>query len=348
VGKRNILYKNKTVEDYVITAEDFDSMRGLLESGGLLPPWPFLTPIWLKTWWHTYGDRAGMAIFSVHQGDRVLGLAPLLIRERTASFIGSPDLCDYLDFIVAPGEEKRFFTALLRYLYQQGIGKLDLHCLRPDAAAIKGLAAAAEPLGAKVDCSVEDVFAALELPDTWDKYLARLNKKQRHEIRRKLARLQEAAPYRYHVVEGGEALRFLPVFLEMFRKKPEKAEFLGGAKALFFPAAIKAAVLNDLARFGVLELAGRPVASVLYFDYAGSYYLYNSAFEPDYSSLSAGLLCKVFNIMDAIHKGRLGYDFLKGGEEYKYRLGGREFNIFHCTVNRQDNRCAEDAGEARF
>jgi len=322
--------------DFLVGTESFESMRTLLGEGGISTGLPFVTPVWLEIWWRAFGSGAKLALLSVKQNNLVAGLAPLLIREETASFIGSPDLCDYLDFMVSPGEERRFFTAVLRYLFQNGISKLDLRCLRPEASALTGFKLAAIDAGAEAVTFPEDVSVELELPDTWDQYLERLNKKQRHEIRRKLNRLIEAGPHQYYVLEGEAALRFIPQFLEMFKMKPDKAHFLSGAAAIFFPAVIRAAVLSGLARFGVLELAGRPAAAVFYMDFNGKIYLYNSAYDPAFSYLSAGLLCKILHIKDAIYRGRLVYDFLKGGEEYKYRLGGRELTIYRCIIARPD------------
>ena len=87
-----------------------------------------------------------------------------------------------------------------------------------------------------------------------------------------------------------------------------------------------------LLRFGVLQLNASPVAAVMYFDYQDKVYLYNSGYDPQYSSLSVGLLCKVLCIKDSIQRQRKGFDFMKGAEVYKYRLGGREIPIYSCQI----------------
>jgi len=61
---------------------------------------------------------------------------------------------------------------------------------------------------------------------------------------------------------------------------------------------------------------------MLIFDYGGHYDLYNSGFNPDFSSLSPGQVLTAYTIKDAIENGRTLYDFLRGNEEYKFRLGG--------------------------
>jgi hypothetical protein len=61
-------------------------------------------------------------------------------------------------------------------------------------------------------------------------------------------------------------------------------------------------------------------------------YLYNSGYDPTHSYLSVGLLSKVLSLKDSIDAGRNTCDFLKGAEEYKYRLGGREIPIYSCHI----------------
>jgi CelD/BcsL family acetyltransferase involved in cellulose biosynthesis len=85
-------------------------------------------------------------------------------------------------------------------------------------------------------------------------------------------------------------------------------------------------------RLGVLELDGKSVAQIICFDYNNCIYLYNSGYDPDYVSLSAGLLSKTLSIKDSIESGRNKFDFLKGSEVYKYHLGGHEVPLYNCRI----------------
>jgi len=75
-----------------------------------------------------------------------------------------------------------------------------------------------------------------------------------------------------------------------------------------------------------------PAAMTMGFDYDGSHYLYNSAYDPQFSYLSVGLLCKILCLKESIEKGRRKWNFLKGGEPYKYRLGGQEVSLYSCQI----------------
>ena len=100
----------------------------------------------------------------------------------------------------------------------------------------------------------------------------------------------------------------------------------------FFRSLAEVMAAVGLLRFGILELDTLPVAMVMGFDYNDTMYLYNSAYDPDYSYLSVGLLSKVLSIRESISRGMKKWDFLKGAEPYKYHIGGREIPLSGCRI----------------
>ncbi len=89
---------------------------------------------------------------AVRQGEKIIGIAPLLVKEGKASIIGSEDVCDYLDFVIVPGMEKGVFDTLLDDLKQKGISQLDLRPLRPDSTVLTALVDIARNRGHEVVC----------------------------------------------------------------------------------------------------------------------------------------------------------------------------------------------------
>jgi len=271
---------------------------------------------------------------TLKENETVIGIAPLLVNEETASFIGSADICDYLDFIITPGREPDFFNVLLDNLKLKGINKLDLGPLRPDSTVLTHLVNIARNRGYEVLCHTEDVSLELDLPPTWEEYLAKLNKKQRHEVRRKLRRLSEVGNVEHRFIEvGGEIEDYFDIFLKLFAlSRDEKASFMNPRIESFFRSLAKAMAEIGLLRLGILQLDKVPVAMTMGFDYNDSHYLYNSAYDPQFNYLSVGLLCKVLCIQESIKKGSKKWDFLKGEEPYKYQLGGQEVPIYRCQI----------------
>lgn len=293
-----------------------------------------MLPVWLEVWWRVFGSGAEPYLGVVRQGEEIIGIAPLILEDKTASIIGSADVCDYLDFVVAPGREKAFFTVLLDDLRQKGISHLDLNLLRPDSTVLTGLVPLAHDWKHDVRCDQEDVSLEMDLPATWDEYLALLAPKQRHEVKRKLRRLEEAGIVDYRVVDDrGSVSSVMDVFLRLFAEsRKEKADFMTTRMESFFRTLAEAMAEAGLLRIGILELDTLPAAIVMTFDYHECVYLYNSGYDPQYRSLSVGVLSKVLCVRDSIQRGRKRFDYLKGGESYKHHIGGRDIPLYNCQI----------------
>lgn len=291
-------------------------------------------PEWLRVWWDSFGGKAELSILSIRHQNHVIGLAPLQLKGDSASFIGSIDVCDYQDFITVAGREAEFFEVLLDHLDRQGIAELELGLLRPESTVLSYLVKAAESRGCKATTSQEDVSLEIELPGTWEDYLGMLNGKQRHELKRKFRRLEEAGEINLQMVaDPAEFSRHQEAFFELFKlSSSDKAAFMTERMASFFQALADEMARAKLLKLCLLELNGTPTGAALCFDFNETLHLYNSGYDPRFQALSVGLLCKVTSIKNAIKNGRKKYDFLKGAETYKYRLGGREVPLYSCRI----------------
>jgi CelD/BcsL family acetyltransferase involved in cellulose biosynthesis len=321
---------------YRVTSEDFDSFSSFWREPQSHLKWDclFVVPPWLEVWWQEFGSSADLYLRAVRRGNAVLGLAPLQIRDDEACFIGSEDLCDFLDFVLTPGSEYDFFEALLEDLKQKGVRRLDLGLLRPESETLRHLVGIAKQWSYEVSCATEDVSLELSLPPTWEEYLGMLSGKQRHEVRRKLRRLREKGEVNYRTVEGGEAVEeVIDLFITFFQESREdKRGFLTPRRESFFRTLARAMAQDLILKIGILEIDTKPAAAIMFFCYDDTVYLYNSGYDPQYRFLSAGLISKIMCIKDSIGKGKRKFDFLKGAEEYKYRLGGEEVYLKRCRI----------------
>ena len=293
-----------------------------------------MLPAWLKVWWGEFGSARAPYLWSVWHEDELIGIAPLMIEAETARLMGDSDVCDYLDVIVAPGRETEFFAVLLQYLRQQGVARLDLDSLRADSMTFNHLTAAAKRLNYAVHSEPQDVSMELELPASWDDFLKQLTGKERHEIRRKLRRLNEAARVNFRVVESrADVSKEIDLFLDLFKSnRADKSDFMTDQRASFFRSLANAMAETRILKLFFLELDETPAAAVMCFDYRSTVYLYNNGYDNQYRSLSVGLLSKIYTIQDSIQRGKNMYDFLKGTEAYKHRLGGKPVQLYRCEV----------------
>ncbi|MFH1169334.1 MAG: GNAT family N-acetyltransferase [Chloroflexota bacterium] len=321
---------------YTVTQESFSSLTSYWKNPECNLKWDsvFVLPAWLEVWWREFEPRSELYLGVVRQQDDIIGIAPLQVTDGRAAFIGDTDVCDYMDFIVAPGREEELFAAVLDDLKKKGVSRLELEHVRPDSSVVTHLAEVAKGRGYAVDCRQAAVSFEMSLPPTWDEYLERLEAKQRHELRRKLRRISGAGQAAYRCVDGdGDPDALMASFLKLFAlSREEKARFMNARMEGFFRKLAMAMAGIGLLRFGVLEMNALPVAMIMGFDYNDTVYLYNSAYDPAYTSLSVGLLSKAFGIRESIQSGRNKWDFLKGDEAYKRHIGGTEVPLYSCRI----------------
>jgi CelD/BcsL family acetyltransferase involved in cellulose biosynthesis len=297
-------------------------------------PYVFSLPGWMEAWWRHFGTGYELFIMVLRHGGSVTGIAPFKRQGRTVSFIGDASVCDYLDFIILPGEEPAFFEMLIGENAARGIGRLELGTLRPDSAAVRFLLTLAESHGFNVERQEADVSYEMDLPESYETYLDGLAAKQRHELLRKERNLEMEAGVSFRLLRDEEAgAGDIESFLNLMTvSRKDKARFLTENMKGFFRNACRAMAANGLLRLGFLKLGDKPLAAVLGFEYNNYVYLYNSGYDPDYTDLSVGLMSKLAFIRWSIENHKRGFDFLKGPEVYKKRLGGRHVRLSACNL----------------
>ena len=318
----------------IAEAASFAPARPLWESLLRRMPWRsvFLTPEWQETWWDEFGSDGELRLIAVGPSGAPLGLAPLRLRDGALSFLGGADLFDYHDFIAA---DPAFYPALFDCLEREDWRTMTLDSVPEWSPTLRLLPEAAIERGCAVEIEDEDVAPGLALPPSWDEYLASLRKKDRHELRRKLRRLEAAGEIRVRLASPDSIERDFAVFNDvMAESREEKREFLSPERESFFRSIVHKMQDAGRLRLFLLEIAGDPAAAVLAFDYDGKRLLYNSGYRHEHADLAAGLMLKALCVKDAIAGGLAYFDLLRGGEPYKHRLGAVDARILRIRVTR--------------
>jgi CelD/BcsL family acetyltransferase involved in cellulose biosynthesis len=275
-----------------------------------------------------------MHLAAVRRAHDIIGIAPLMLQDGEAFFMGDTNVCDYQDFILAPGKSDEFFNTLLDDLKQAGIKRLNLEAVRPDSTVQTALINVAETRGYQVSCKKLDISYEMELPESWDDYLLLLKGKQRHEIRRKLRRLDEAGNFSYRIVDDPAGAKTeIEIFLKLFKmSRNDKEMFMTAEMTSFFRSLTQTLAEEKILKLFFLDFNDTPAAALICFEYESGVYLYNNGFDIRFRSLSVGILSKVFSIQNSIQRGKQRYDFLKGAETYKSHLGGKALTLYRCKI----------------
>ena len=304
----------------------------------------FLTREWQSVWWQNLGTGE-LRVITFRQDDGALsGIAPLFVDKETdghlsLSLVGCVDVSDYLDLIVARGCEEQVYAALFDTLTRADFpawDSLDLCTVPASSPTNTTLKTMAEARGFKIEHKRHDVSPMIELPDDWDAYLATLDKKQRHEVRRKLRRIEEVNA-KWYVIDSADALdQAVLDFVELHKKsRPDKNVFMDTRMQSFFVDAARQLFPHGWLQLAFFEIEGERAAAIWNFVYANDILVYNSGYDPiKYGALSPGIVLFAHSIRDAIAAKRRRYDFLRGNEEYKYRFGAKDTEVMELHIRR--------------
>ncbi len=309
---------------------------------------PFLRYEYLEAWWQTRGGgewlQASLSIITAHEDGNLIGVAPFFHTINHAGqpaflLLGSIEISDYLDLIVRPQDLARFVDALLPYLLQEDQPQwaaLDFYNLLDHSPTLAALQDAAQRHG--LDYRQENLQHSpfIPLPGDWEAYLSGIDKKQRHEIRRKIRRAEESElPVQWYIVEDADSLEAeAEAFLELMAQDPEKAVFLTPQMRQTMKSTIQVAFTAGSLQLVFLTVNGAKAAAYLNFDYGNRIWVYNSGLNRQYMEYSPGWVLLGYLLQWSNHQQRTEFDFMRGNEDYKYRFGAIDRFVVRATLSR--------------
>src|SRR6266498_1311968 len=304
---------------------------------------PFSRYEYLGEWWKTLGggewsvetdsrvERPELVLISATENDQLIGIAPLFITEydsqRALMLLGSIEISDYLDLIVRAEDHARFLSGLLDFLASsvaEDWSVLDWYNLPDSSPTLAVLKTESERRGWTHHEEVYRPTPRIPLHGSFDEYLSRLEKKQRHEIRRKMRRAAESEKnVRFHVIDPTADIESeLNAFFNLMVQDPNKEQFLHPEMREQMTVTIRNAFERGYLWLAFLEVDGAKAAASLNFDYKNKLWGYNSGVGREHMELSPGWVLLSHVIQWCCENNRTEFDFMRGDEEYKYRFGG--------------------------
>ena len=301
----------------------------------------FHQPAYLKLYWEEFGETPEHLLFAFAEDDggAQIGAVAFERAGETLRFLGGTEVTDYLGPVGLPEAQeamsKELWGALLGL---DGWRSADLRGLPEDRRWLPLLRDAATGHGLRVmeDDDPNGVAPFVALPNSWDGYLAALPAKMRHEIRRKANKLEaEAGPFRIVVADGETLDALLDRFVELHRmSEGPKGVFMVPGMEIFFRRLGEAFCRDEVFRLTFIEVGGELAAGTIGFEFGGTSYLYNSAFDRAWGNLAPGMVLVGEDIRLAIEHGCAAFDLLKGDYAYKYRFGATARRVRRLVVER--------------
>jgi len=318
----------------------------------------FLTHEWQSTWWAELGEgELWILAFHDPQDQKLVGIAPLYRVHHTKGkwngltgfhLVGCIEVSDFLDIIIAKGWEDAVYIGLRNWLGSAEAPDWDLcdFCNLPeDSLTYRTLPPLWEAAGHQIQVTQEDVAPHIRLPQRYDDYLLdQVDKKQRHEIRRKQRRAEREATVGFYLVPTTLDDAQLDAEMDGFillqqMSRPDKEEFMTPEMQHFFRRMARRMLDAGYLRLAFLTLNGKKAATLFAFEYRGSFLLYNSGYDTgEFAHFSPGWVLLAYLIQYAIAAGCHLFDFLQGDEEYKYHFGSVDYKVMRVIVRNQAGR----------
>ncbi len=328
----------------------------------------FLTHEWQSVWWQQLG-AGELWILAFYRGEceeqgeeggeqagppratpgssELVGIAPFYLSEhergswagkRSLKLVGCVEVSDFLDVVIAAGWEEQVYYCLLDWLQGEDAPAwdfLDLCNLPEDSLSYKVLPSIFRNAGLRVEVDQEDVAPHVHLPARYENYLMQIDKKQRHEIRRKQRRVERELDVDFTLIQSMDELQeSMDEFLRLQRmSRPDKETFMTPHMERFFRVMAGRMLETGYLHLSFLSLNGEKAAALLAFEYKKELLLYNSGYDTEkWAGYSPGWVLLGYVIQHAIARGIEVFDFLQGDEEYKYRFGGHDYKVMRTLI----------------
>ncbi len=320
--------------------ENFNTLKKYL-------PAPIKQPIFQSVWYleafakHFSSDDK-LILLGIFREEQFIGYGAFEKNDNAIVFLGmkpvfsKEEVTDYGDIYLSDwssGVAVQAWEAIWKWFEDNNISALQLDYVREDSETYK-IFKENKIARTTTAITVQEVAPYITLPNSWDKYLVSLDRKERKELKRKMSRLDTVK--NFHVCSDETLQLDFEEFIRLHRlSDSEKHKFMSEGMKSFFWDLFMAKKGSWEASLCFLKIDGKYTSSIMSFEFEDEIYAYNSGYDSAYDFYSVGLLLHAFKIKEAVEKKKKLYDFLRGGERYKYDLGAKDLQLYRIIISRQ-------------
>jgi CelD/BcsL family acetyltransferase involved in cellulose biosynthesis len=287
---------------------------------------PFQSPAWLLPWWESFSPGE-LSTACVRLDGRLVGLAPFYLETSPLGRRLLPvgiSISDYLDVLLDPDAAEPGAEALARAIADEPAWQdWELPELPPfaQANALPCPPACEERIEEGEPCPY------LPLPERAEALRAALPSRKRRSLAMNRNRAERRGALTFHSLADCPADQLLAELVclhgSRWESRGEAGVLSGRSVQGFHQRALPRLTAAGLARLHALRI-GNDIAAVYYgFLHNGRAYGYLTGIDPGFAHESPGTLLLAHVMEEAIREGAREFDFLRGGEAYKYGWGAQ-------------------------
>ncbi len=320
---------------------------------------------WLHTWWEIFSSCGiALQVLLVHEERKLVGIAPFflhvesifgMVPVRTLRFLGTGEpeweevASEYLDIVAQTGYEARVAQAVWTHLrQQQSWDQIVFNDVLENSLILATLAPMAKAEHLPLLLDEVGIRYYVELPHTWDAYIAMLEPGAAKRIpykRRKFERAGRVVDKK--ITESSDLDQAFDELIRLhtlrWKSRGRDGVFASTRFTDFHRKITRLLLPLGMLNIRLLSLNETNIAVLYNFRFAGTDYFYQGGFDMDGAAKhSPGILAHVYAIDGALRDGLQHYDFMKGGVvSYKTEFG--------CHASRMhDVRIFADTGRGKF
>ena len=298
---------------------------------------PFNSPDWVIPWWKYFGnDKPLLLIFRV--GYALSGCIPFYIHlsaegERQLKLIGTGN-SDYLEVLLSP-EYSVEIISMINHLLNSSQKNYDVCYINGQGEQSNLLKYFRDNSDKNIIINKEDVSPVADLPGSFEEYINTLPvqfRKNTLRAKRKLSSLN----YELLSANSYEVSEYLDKMIELHNREWN----LRGQNGVLYDLRVQKFIMEVIGNFlstGNVKLYALKnydhfAAINIIFEVSASAYYYIGSMNVEFSKFSPGSVILLSIIEDCINRGISRFDFLRGAEEYKYKWGAKDTQIYQITI----------------
>ena len=304
-------------------------------------PHPFAGPIWQRAMLRHLAAAGSLRVIAVWRGQHLKAVFPLVYRANATLETPHRWVSDYLDPPVDATEAAacwNLMLELLARLWDWSVNAVVFPHIRPELNCRTLLPELAAAHGFKFGETPAENIARIQLPETFDAYMALHSSPERKNTLRKMRKaVGQANAKLVEITDAPRGMEVLKVVLDQVEagKKQSKANFVrrvirplmtGASPDLFSSGWLKAMQLQIF--------DARPAANLLVFDSAVGPQIYNASYDESCKEWSPGSVLFAMTLQQAIERKAKVFDLMRGDEEYKKRMHASIEPLYTVTLHR--------------
>jgi CelD/BcsL family acetyltransferase involved in cellulose biosynthesis len=311
----------------------------------------FLTWEWICSWSESFlGKGRELLVLMLRDDQDLVGIAPWYINTvrvgpfpvRRLELLGTPEWgSDYVDVIARRGKEREVAEALCEYLCGDFEARWDCLLFRDvpaDSIFMEFFMGALESRGKYLALKRGSYCPYVDLPDGKKRLHDSMRPHRRLQFRRDLRLLNAVGPFRHTTVREADGIGSIRPFLDLYElrwgKIPEN-------HLLFLERFLRRSCRNRWVEINTLRAGDEDIAAIFHLIYGNVKYCYMTVVNKRFNrKVSVGNVLIGLSLEDSAENGIGRYNFLKGGEPYKFHWADRGDRLIQIELYRSRFPCA--------